>query len=201
MFIAIEGNEGAGKSTVISSIIAELRGKGINCIATREPGGTLFGEQLRKLILDNADKIDPMTELLGMFMARKHHLNSVIEPIVKNNVIVFTDRFSLSTYAYQGYGRGIDLNLIDQLYKLVFNDFKPDLTLLLDVSFKKSQKRTEDRIKRDYFELAGQEFFDKVRNGYLELASKDDSIVVFDADKSLKTVTKQALKVVLNHIS
>ena len=134
-FITIEGTEGAGKSTNLSSIEKVLNDFDISYIVTREPGGTAVGEELRSVLLKNESiNISGQTELLLMFASRMQHINDVIKPALKLNKWVICDRFTDASYAYQGYGRQLNLSFISSLENLVHPDLQPDLTLILDLS-------------------------------------------------------------------
>ncbi|MDJ0739015.1 MAG: dTMP kinase [Gammaproteobacteria bacterium] len=170
-FITVEGIEGAGKSTCLELIAQRLAARGIALQLTREPGGTPLGEQLRALLLGHKhDGMSDDAELLMMFAARAEHLQHVIEPALDAGRWVVCDRFTDATYAYQGYGRGIDLARIATLETWVQGDRRPDLTLLLDVPVDVGLERAGRRSAPDRFEREAQPFFERVRAGYLELA-------------------------------
>lgn len=189
-FITLEGVEGAGKSTQLAFIIDYLRSQGKHVIATREPGGTDIGERIRCLLLTKEIKaMHAETELLLMYAARMEHIKKVIEPALQQGEWVVSDRFFDATYAYQGYGRGLDLARIDILNQFTVADIRPDLTLLLDVTLDVSEQRVNSRGQQDRFELEKRDFFTKVREGYLLLAAKDKKrIQVIDARNSIQQV-------------
>ena len=202
-FITVEGIEGVGKSTNLETVHAFLLEKGIDVVMTREPGGTELGEKIRGLLLDhgNTEMADD-TELLLMFAARAQHLRQVIKPAIAKGQWVLCDRFTDATYAYQGGGRGIDKNRIAQLEQWVQGDLRPDLTLLLDapteVGLARAAKREQEA---DRFEREKQAFFEKVRQGYLELATAHkDRYRIIDASQPLEQVEPQLHEILAEYI-
>lgn len=196
-FITLEGVEGTGKTTQLAFVVDYLRSQDKQVIATREPGGTEIGEHIRSLLL--AKGIEAMhaeTELLLMYAARMEHIKKVIEPALAQGCWVVSDRFFDATYAYQGYGRGLDLARIDYLNQFAVANVQPDLTILLDVTLDVSEQRVNTRGQRDRFELEERDFFTKVREGYLTLASQDDKrIQVVDATNTLEQVQLDISKI------
>jgi dTMP kinase len=198
IFISVEGIEGAGKSSAMLTITNWLKDKGINITTTREPGGTKIAEEIRQLILShNEENIHFITELLLFFAARSQNIHNCILPALKSGNAVIADRFIDATFAYQQGGRGISEKAISILEKLVLNDLKPNLTILLDVTVDtgitriknraKLNKQLPDRIEQEKFD-----FFTNVRNCYLQRAEKfNDRIVIVDANQSLQNVNKQ----------
>ena len=170
-FITLEGMDGAGKSTHIPDIIKLLELKGVEVISTREPGGTLLGEQLRTLLLNEA--MHPETETLLMFAARREHISQIIEPALARGAWVLSDRFTDATYAYQSGGRGVLANKVIELEAWVQGDLQPDLTLLFDVPVEVSVVRLASARAPDKFERESAEFFTKIRNAYLDRANKN----------------------------
>lgn len=192
-FITLEGSEGVGKTTNLEHIKTLLNDEGIDYIVTREPGGTELGEQLRELLLGHKhDGMADETELLMMFAARSEHLDKVIKPALKKGQWVLCDRFTDATFAYQGGGRGIDLNRISILEDYVQGDCRPDLTLLLDAPIEIGRERANKRSAPDRFEKEQTVFFNKVRDAYLKRASDDpDRMKVIDASLELEEVKAQ----------
>ena len=182
-FISLEGIEGSGKSTQVSFVIDYLQSKNIEVVSTREPGGTLVSERIRDVLLDNQlPSMHMDTELMLMFAARVEHVKKVILPALESGQWVVCDRFYDATYAYQGYGRQIDLKRIDALKEFSVGDLAPDLTLLLDVTLDVSMERVTKRGNKDRFENEKIEFYKKVREGYLTIAKSDpDRVVTIDA--------------------
>ncbi len=191
--ITFEGIEGSGKSSQMASLAEHLEQKGWNILRTREPGGTKLGERIRELLLDTGHPdITAKTELLLYLASRAQHFQEVILPALQQGKVVLCDRFSEATLAYQGYGRGLDLNKIKTLLKFVTEGRKPDLTLLLDLEARKGLMRINNRTSKDRLEQERIEFYEKVRQGYLKLAKMSPrQIVVIDASRSYEKVSAQ----------
>ncbi|MCB1724049.1 MAG: dTMP kinase [Gammaproteobacteria bacterium] len=191
-FITVEGIEGAGKSSCLAVIEALIRRRGHDLLVTREPGGTPLGEELRALLLGHrADGMSDDAELLLMFAARAEHLYRRIEPALAAGQWVLCDRFTDATYAYQGYGRGIDLARIATLETWVQGGRKPDLTLLLDLPVEQGLSRAGKRSAPDRFEREQTAFFERVRAGYLALAERSPQRYrVIDASRPLEPVAE-----------
>ena len=197
-FITIEGTEGAGKSTNLSSIEKVLNDFDISYIVTREPGGTAVGEELRSVLLKNESiNISGQTELLLMFASRMQHINDVIKPALKLNKWVICDRFTDASYAYQGYGRQLNLSFISSLENLVHPDVQPDLTLILDVPVNIAMGRVHNRGNLDRFEQEDVFFFNRVRAGYKEIAKNNiDRCREIDASKDLAEVQAEVMQII-----
>ncbi len=189
-FITLEGGEGVGKSTNLLFVKKLLEQQGKEVITTREPGGTIFAEKIRQLLLaENEEKISDNTELLLMFAARSQHIAQIIRPALSKGVWVLCDRFTDATYAYQGGARGMDVSLIEWLEKSMQDEINPDLTLLLDAPVNVGMKRVSERGALDRFEREQMQFFEDVRKCYLQRAIQyPDRIKKIDADKSLEIV-------------
>lgn len=186
-FITLEGIDGAGKSTHIPDIANALRGRGKEVLITREPGGTTLGEKLRELLLH--EPMHAETETLLMFAARREHLEQVIRPAMQRGVYVISDRFTDASFAYQCGGRGVAADKVEQLERWVQGDFQPDLTLLFDVPVAISTQRLVAARDPDRFERERGEFFDCVRQAYLERAARfPQRFRVMDASKPLAEV-------------
>ena len=191
VFITLEGIEGAGKSTHLEFISGLLEEAGRRVVVTREPGGTPLGETIRESLLDrqNAGTISDDTELLLMFAARAQHLDTVIRPGLAQGISIISDRFTDSSFAYQGGGRGIDMDRIRQLQQWLHADLKPDLTLLLDLPVETGLARAGKRSESDRFESEAVEFFTSVRECYLQLAADEpDRFAVIDADRDVDAI-------------
>lgn len=197
-FITIEGTEGAGKSTILSSIEKVLNDFEISYIVTREPGGTAVGEELRSVLLNNESiNISGQTELLLMFASRMQHINDVIKPALKLNKWVICDRFTDASYAYQGYGRRLNLSFISSLENLVHPDVQPDLTLILDIPVNIAMGRVHNRGNLDRFEQEDVAFFNRVRAGYKEIAKNNiDRCREIDASKDLAEVQAEVMQII-----
>ena len=195
-FITIEGGEGVGKSTQLAALREWLDAQGFDVVFTREPGGTPRAERIRELLLENAEESMPaICELLLMFAARATHIANVIEPALRRGAWVVCDRFTDATYAYQGWGRGLDIAHIATLEQLVQQDLRPDLTLLLDapldLSATRARARNQSAGVTDRFEREQREFFERVRAGYLDRARLEPMrIVIIDASLDVQTVTE-----------
>lgn len=191
--ITIEGVEGVGKSTNLAFLENLLRDRGISFITTREPGGTPLGEEIRQLLLDkNQTQMTSMTELLLMFAARVQHIETLIQPALASGKWVICDRFTDSSYAYQGGGRGIPYEEIQRLEKLVLKGFAPDLTLLLDLPARIGLARAGERSDPDRFEREDDEFFNQVRQAFLQRAEAEQQrFRIIDASQPLEAVQAQ----------
>lgn len=190
-FIVVEGSEGVGKSTNIDFIRNWLTDNKIEFIQTREPGGTKLGEKLREVLLHSNDmNIDDNSELLMMMAARAAHISQVIEPALQAGKVVLCDRFIDSTYAYQGYGRQMDLARLDALADWTLQGLSPDLVLLLDAPVELAFGRIANRAQ-DRFEQLGKPFFERVREGFRARAQVGKNTVIIDASVELKQVQEQ----------
>jgi dTMP kinase len=174
MFITFEGIDGAGKSTQIEKLTNFLRKNGKEFVLTREPGGCEISEKIRKIILDTKSDLGAVGELFLYFAARAEHIRQVIKPSLESGNWVICDRFSDSTFAYQGAGRGLDICKMKEINSFATQEIVPDLTILLDISVKVSLERRKLRAKfADRLEQNDEIFFENVRNRFLELA-KDE---------------------------
>ena len=157
---------------------------------TREPGGTDLGEKLRKSLLH--ENMDPLTETILMFAARCEHIKSVIRPKLESNITVVSDRFTDATYAYQHGGKGIDLESIDMLKKLIQKELEPDLTFLFDLPVSVSIERLKKTRKMDKFESENEAFHQSIRTAYLDIAKKNqDRFYIIDSTKEISIIQKQ----------
>ncbi|ENO3977200.1 dTMP kinase [Aeromonas veronii] len=199
-FIVIEGLEGAGKSSAVRYVTDYLQRHGINRIeCTREPGGTPLAERMRAIVKEVHDeRLTIEAELLLMYASRVQLVETRIKPALADGVWVVGDRHDLSSQAYQGGGRGIDAQLIGAIKQAVLGNFKPDLTLYLDIDPALGLQRARHRGELDRIELEQLSFFERTRTRYLELAAKDDSIVVIDAAQTPEQV-KAAIECALDH--
>jgi dTMP kinase len=196
-FITLEGIEGAGKSTVAMALRAELAGRGIDVLFTREPGGTPLAESLRELLLRrDGEVLNPLAETLLMFAARAVHLDNAIRPALAAGRWVICDRFTDASYAYQGGGRAVSTALIDQLAAAVHADLWPDRTLLLDLPVGTGLERAKLRPGApDRFESEQRSFFERVRAAYLQrAASEPQRVRVIDGQGSAAAVVAAALE-------
>ncbi|HWP23058.1 MAG TPA: dTMP kinase [Candidatus Binatia bacterium] len=203
-FITFEGGDGTGKTTQIRALGEYLSAKGRLCLLTREPGGTPLGELIRKVLLEAGDRqIVPPAELFLYLADRAQHVGEVIRPAIESGKIVLSDRFTDSTVAYQGYGRGIDLGLLRKLNDVADQGCRPDLTFLLDCPVEAGLARTARRgleAKRpseDRFEREGMKFHEKVRAGFLEMARAEPKrFRVIDALRSIDEIALEIRTIV-----
>jgi dTMP kinase len=203
VFITLEGGEGTGKSTQIKLLQQALSSAGIDVLTTREPGGTDQAERIRNLLLQrDSGSFDPMTEALLLFAARREHLVHKIWPAMEKGQWVISDRFADSSRAFQGYGMGLDMQVIENLYQLVAGKFQPDLTFIFDFDPETGLKRSMERsqktgVTEDRYERMGLPFHQHLRKGFLEIAKKfPDRCVVIDAAQDVQTIHRQVLKVI-----
>ena len=189
-FISIEGIEGVGKSTNVAHLTGILEGRGHKVLTTREPGGTPMAERIRELLIEHGDEPMPeIAELLLMFASRALHVSNVIQPALAAGTWVVCDRFTDASRAYQGGGRGVPLDDINQLARWVMGDLKPDLTILLDAPVETGMSRAGQRGDPDRFEVERSEFFGRVRDAYLQLAEAEPKrFVIVDATQALESV-------------
>lgn len=198
IFISFEGIEGTGKSTQTELLAEYLRSKGYGVTKTAEPGGTRISLKIRDLLLstDSTD-MDPFTELLLYNAARVQHIKEIIMPALLRGDMVLTDRFSDSTTAYQGYGRGIDLKLIDSLDAVATNRLRPQLTVLLDIDVETGLTRNRKIQKYDRIELEEVSFHERVRKGFISIAAKEqERVKLIDCSGDIETVHKKVAGIV-----
>ena len=198
LFITFEGGEGSGKSTQAKALYRRLLSIGISCVLTHEPGGTPLGNRLRRLLRGEGE-IDPQTELFLFAASRAQLVREVIRPSLERGALVISDRFFYSTIAYQGYGRGLDLTIIEELNRIATEGLCPDLVVLLDIPVEEglARKRLRDRFEKE--ELA---FHQRVREGYLEMARSDPKRwLIVDAALPRQRVTRLIWEGVTNLLS
>lgn len=200
-FITFEGGEGVGKTTNIAFCADWLQARGIEVVITREPGGTPIAETIRNRLLKahHAEDMDPLAELLLVFAARAQHLANVIRPALERGCWVLCDRFTDSTVAYQGFGRGLDLQQIETLRLMTHGHLEPDCTFLLDAPVEVGMGRAAARGRAvneatDRFEQEQRDFFERVREGFQSLAATHSRFVTLDASRSLVEVQDDLLK-------
>lgn len=194
-FITLEGMDGAGKSTHIPAIEALLKQRGVEVVSTREPGGTALGESLRTLLLH--ESMHPETETLLMFAARREHIAQVIEPALARGAFVLSDRFTDATFAYQCGAKGVLSHKIETIEQWVQQGLQPDLTLLFDVPVEVSVQRLASARSPDKFEREGSEFFEKIRNAYLQRAqASPQRFVVINSHQAIERVSKEVEKAI-----
>jgi dTMP kinase len=198
LFVSFEGGEGSGKTTQLKALLAHLRSAGRDVVETRDPGGTPIGKQIRSLLLDREHAgMAPAAELLLYAASRAQLVHEVIRPALSRGQIVLCDRFADSTVAYQGYGRGLDLDLIARLNALATAGLRPDLTFLLDldpaVGLQRATRRVTERQERhDRIEGEVLAFHQRVREGYRAIAAAEpDRVIVLDALRGMTEIEAQ----------
>ena len=195
LFITFEGADGCGKTTQIELLDKYLREKGRETLLTREPGAKGLGIKLREILLNYDGEVSPQCESFLFLADRAQHVDCIIKPAIKEGKIVLCDRHTDSTVAYQGYGRGLDINEINMLNNIATGGLKPDLTIVLDVDIETSMQRvgkTKDRM-----ESAGIEFFKRVRQGFMEISKKEPNRVkVINSSDTIENIHKQVVELV-----
>lgn len=190
LFITFEGTDGCGKTTQIELLKRYLEKKGYKVVLTREPGAKGLGEKLREILLNYDGDVSSNCESFLFLADRAQHIDMLIKPAIERGEVVLCDRHTDSTVAYQGYGRGLDLDQIRMLNDIATNGVKPDMTFVFDIDIETAQKRvgkTKDRM-----ESAGIEFFKRVRQGYLEIAkSEPERVKVLDATQTIDDISNQ----------
>lgn len=194
LFITFEGADGCGKSTQMKLLAEYLQENGFEVLLTREPGGKGLGEKVREILLNYDGEVSDRCESFLFLADRAQNIDIIVNPAVNSGKIVLCDRHIDSTVAYQGYGRGLDIDRINMLNNLATNGKKPDLTFVFDIDVETSMQRVGS--EKDRMESAGQEFHNRVRNGYLELAKQEPQrIKVLDAKKSIEEIHKNVVEI------
>ena len=200
-FITFEGIDGCGKSTQLRLLASELRVRGLQVVATREPGGTNLGKRLRAALLDVDEQVDPLAELLVFAADRAHHVRTLLIPALETKQIVLSDRYADATVAYQGAGRGFEPALIDYVVQLATGGLKPDLTLLFDLSVAESAVRTRRRVaskNTDRLDSEDAEFHTRVRNAYLEIGRAEPKrFRIINARGSVQDTHEKVMDIVM----
>ncbi|MCM1003203.1 MAG: dTMP kinase [Candidatus Gastranaerophilales bacterium] len=195
LFITFEGADGCGKTTQIKLLDEYLRSKGYKTLLTREPGSKGLGVKLREILLNYDGEVSPQCESFLFLADRAQHVDCIIRPALEEGVIVLCDRHTDSTVAYQGYGRGLDLEQIHYLNNIATGGLKPDLTFIFDVDVETSQSRVG--AEKDRMESAGIEFFERVRQGFLEIAkSEPERVKVIDSTQTIEKIHEQVKELV-----
>ncbi|MDR1830471.1 MAG: dTMP kinase [Candidatus Fibromonas sp.] len=202
-FICLEGIDGSGKSTQIVALENLFKSKGLEVLKIREPGGTEISEAVRKILLDpeHKGKMSDITELLLYNAARSQLLHEVVKPALKKGVAVLADRFAYSTLAYQGYGRGLNIDMIKNLLNITCGDFFPNKTFILDIEISLSRERQQkdkNRSKADRIEQEENEFFERVAHGYRTIARENSgNCILLNAANSPEDI----FKLIVNHLN
>ncbi len=195
LFITFEGADGCGKTTQIELIDNYLRSKGYETVLTREPGAKGLGTKLREILLHYEGEVSPNCESFLFLADRAQHVDCIIKPALKEGKIILCDRHTDSTVAYQGYGRGINIEEIKHLNNLATSGLKPDLTIVFDVDIETSMSRVGK--EKDRMESSGVDFFNKVRNGYLDIAKKEpERVKVINSSDTIENIHKKVVELV-----
>ena len=197
LFITFEGADGCGKTTQIELLNNYLISKGKDTILTREPGARGLGVKLREILLNYDGDVSPNCESFLFLADRAQHVDCIIKPALEEGKIILCDRHTDSTVAYQGYGRGLDIERINYLNNIATSGLKPDLTIVFDIDIETSMQRVGK--EKDRMESAGMDFFNNVRNGYLEIAKNEPNRVkVINSADSINNIHKQVLELINN---
>lgn len=195
LFITFEGADGCGKTTQIELLDKYLREKGFDTLLTREPGAKGLGVKLREILLNYDGDVSPVAESFLFLADRAQHVDCIIKPALKEGKIILCDRHTDSTVAYQGYGRNLDLDRINYLNNIATSGLKPDLTIVFDIDVETSMSRVGKN--KDRMESAGVEFFNRVREGYLEIAKKEPQRVrVINSSDTIENIHKKVVELV-----
>jgi len=195
LFITFEGADGCGKTTQLKLLKEYLESNGYDVLVTREPGGKGLGEKVREILLNFDGEVSNRCESFLFLADRAQNIDIIVNPAIEQGKIVLCDRHTDSTVAYQGYGRGLNIDEINMLNNLATNGKKPDLTLVFDVDIETSMKRVG--TEKDRMESSGDEFFNRVRNGYIELSKQEpERIKLIDSTQSIEDVHKKVLEVI-----
>ena len=195
LFITFEGADGCGKTTQLKLLAEYLTNKGLEVVITREPGAKGLGEKVREILLNYDGDVSDRCESFLFLADRAQHIDMIINPAIEQGKIILCDRHTDSSVAYQGYGRGLSIERINMLNDLAVNGRYPDMTLVFDIDVETSMKRVGD--EKDRMESAGMEFFNRVRNGYLEIAKQEPNRVkVLDARKSIDEIHKDVIELI-----
>lgn len=199
MFITFEGADGCGKTTQLNLLKDYLENKGLDVVLTREPGGKGLGEHIRKILLTYDGSVSDRCESFLFLADRAQNIDVIVKPAIEQGKIVLCDRHTDSTVAYQGYGRGLDIDEINKLNNLATGGKKPDLTFVFDVDIETSMERVGK--EKDRMESSGKDFFNRVRQGYLKLAKLEPNrIKVVDSTKSIEEVHQKVIEIIEQYI-
>jgi dTMP kinase len=206
MFITFEGIDGSGKSTQIQLLKEMLEERNHVVTTLREPGGNILSEQIRQLLLDSKEQVDPRCELLLFTAARAQLVSSVIRPALEAGKIVICDRYIDSSVAYQGYGRGLSIESIESINDFATAGLIPDITFIFDLSVDDAAKRSgfrsnDNQTKPDRMERSGDAFFERTKQGYLDIAKKSDrNIFIINANDAMNDIREQVETIVVSYL-
>ncbi|MCA1594450.1 MAG: dTMP kinase [Acidobacteria bacterium] len=201
-FITFEGIDGSGKSTQLRMLASELRQRGQQVVATREPGGTPLGTRLREALLDAQEQVDPLAELLLYAADRAQHVRALVRPALESDHIILSDRYADATVAYQGAGRGFPDQLIAEVVALATGGLMPDLTLIFDLTVDESLRRTSRRVRDDQqadrLDAEDAAFHQRVRDAYMRIAAAEpERVKIIDASGAVEETHAEVLKLVM----
>ncbi len=205
-FITLEGIDGCGKSTQLDKLAQSLKQRGFDVVTTRQPGGTLIGQSIRVLMVKEHNKLVPLAEVLLMMADRTQHVAETIKPNLEAGHIVISDRYTDSSVAFQGYGRGLDISTVEELNHLATGGLTPDLTLLFDLEPESARSRLDNRVENRAsddspmtgFDEEKRDFHLRVRQGYLKLAAQHpERIRVINADRPIDEIYEEVVALVL----
>lgn len=201
-FITFEGIDGCGKSTQLRLLASSLRMRGLEVVATREPGGTPLGQRIRSVLLDPQGEVDPLAELLLFAADRAQHVRTILRPAILSGAIVLSDRYADATAAYQGAGRDFTPETINKVIELATEGLKPDLTLVFDLpvteGLARTHRRTDSENKTDRLDAEDAAFHTRVRNAYLQLAADEpDRVRIIDATGSVNETHERVIEVIM----
>lgn len=200
LFITFEGQDGCGKTTQINLLVEYLKNSGYDVVLTREPGCSGLGEKIRNLLLDYDGEVSSVCESFLFLADRAQNVDIIVRKNIEAGKIVISDRHTDSTVAYQGYGRKLNIDKINMLNDIATGGLKPDLTYVFDIDVETSMKRVGK--EKDRMESAGKEFFERVRNGYLEIAKKEsDRVKLINSVDSIENIHKQVVEMFVEKIN
>ncbi len=204
-FITFEGIDGSGKSTQLRMLVGDLRARGVDCLATCEPGGTPLGRRLREAFLETEETVAPMAELLSFAADRAQHVEFLIRPALAEGRVVISDRYADATFAYQGAGRGFTERQVDQVIELATGGLKPDLTLFFDITVDEALRRMIERDEtageKNRMDQEAAEFYIRVRDAYLGIAKREPRrFRVIDAGRSPEIIHADVVALVCNEL-
>ncbi len=198
-FIVFEGSDGSGKTTILNEVKKFLDDLGIKYILTREPGGTKIGEAIREILLGKENgEMHPRTEALLFAAARAQSVEEKLIPALNEGLLVISDRYVMSSIAYQAYARGLDVDSIVSINNFATNLLKPDATFFLDVDPIKVLERKKGQVEADRMEREANDYHERVYRGYKELVAKDDGVIIIDASGSVQEVAAETIEKLRN---
>ncbi len=195
MFITFEGIDGAGKTTQAKYIKEFLENHGYRVMLTKEPGGTKFGEKIRNILL--TEEMDGYSEFLLFAADRNMHVKTLIKPKLEEGYIVISDRFAESSIAYQGYGRGVNLDFIERVHNEILLNTYPDLIFIIDIPVEVALNRLESK---DRIEKSGEDFLKRVRDGYLKIAFLNKNCIIINGELKKESISENILKILLDRL-